>query len=499
MKMKKRELYRAFTKDIKAFGLLVIAVETITYTFSFLMSGIAKKDIFNVIEGKDVTLGIYSLNILILINVMVPLIINCVKQVNSAFVEKWKTKARYNVKSVLLNYVLRESLNPARETDGAVLNYYRNECEDVVNFFLEFYYQVPKIVLSVSILIVMFFINPIFAAVSLFPTALTVFLVKVLGKKIFLYRTNSRKNTKEVTSFLNNFFENTEYFYMIGNRERVISAYERKCQERSKSEIRDRIFDSLLGSISGNSSNMALGIILLIALPFMMNGIFSVGEFVMFGYYYAFLAYLPDAIGNLVKRKKQTNASLERLGFLLQETDGAGFVCAGGGKKTFHAAEKEIVILKGEKSSEALRTLFSVCDRELKDKKCVYVPSEPVLFDDSLLENISMGEGIEDAKMNGILAKTALDEDVKTFEDGLLKRCGKKGENLSGGQRKRVGIARGLYQDADVLFLDGVADRVDSATARFLVEHVLEEFQGLVVMVFEDGFSQKLDGMVVEV
>ena len=150
----------------------------------------------------------------------------------------------------------------------------------------------------------------------------------------------------------------------------------------------------------------------------------------------------------------------ERLGFLLQETDGAGFVrekdgydfliCAGGGKKTFHAAEKEIVILKGEKSSEALRTLFSVCDRELKDKKCVYVPSEPVLFDDSLLENISMGEGIEDAKMNGILAKTALVEDVKTFGDGLLKRCGKKGENLSGGQRKRVGIAPVSYTHLDV-------------------------------------------------
>lgn len=110
----------------------------------------------------------------------------------------------------------------------------------------------------------------------------------------------------------------------------MISAYERKCQERSKSEIRDRIFDSLLGSISGNSSNMALGIILLIALPFMMNGIFSVGEFVMFGYYYAFLAYLPDAIGNLVKRKKQTNASRIALDFCFRRQ----IVQALSGKKT---------------------------------------------------------------------------------------------------------------------------------------------------------------------
>ena len=100
MKMKKRELYRAFTKDIKAFGLLVIAVETITYTFSFLMSGIAKKDIFNVIEGKDVTLGIYSLNILILINVMVPLIINCRKMENQGEIQRKKCIVKLCVEGI---------------------------------------------------------------------------------------------------------------------------------------------------------------------------------------------------------------------------------------------------------------------------------------------------------------------------------------------------------------------------------------------------------------
>lgn len=509
MNIKKRDMYLAFTKGLKFFGITIITVEIISYTFSFLVSGIAKKDVFNILEGKDVTLGIYSLNILILINVLVPLVINCVKQINSAFVEILKTRLRCNIKSILLEYVMKTSINPDRQTEGAVLNYYRNECEDIVGFFLEFYYQLPKIVLSISILLVMFFINPVFAIISLLPTVMMVILVKVLSKKIFLYRTRSRKNTKEVTSFLNAFFGNIEYFYMIGNKERLVSVYEKKCRERSKSEIRDRILDSLLGAVSDNSSNIALGVILLIALPFMIGGKFSIGEFVMFGYYYAFLAYLPDAIANLAKRNKQTIASLERINFLFQEPrytdtvikrDGYDFsICVDGEMKEFHTNETGLVILKGERSSKALSALFLLCDRAVKDKKCVYMQKEPVLFDVPLLENISMGEEIKDAKIKCILEKTALAADIETFEDGVSKRCGKKGENLSGGQRKRVGIARALYLDADILFLDGITDRVDSVTAEFLADNVLSGFQGLVILSSESSSFQKSEALIVEV
>lgn len=509
MKIKKRYIYHTFTKDLKVFGITVIGIEIITYTFSFLISGIAKKDVFNIIEGKDVTLGIYSLNILILINMLVPLIINFVKQINSAFVEKLKTRLRYNVKNILLEYVIKTSIKPDRQTEGAILNYYRNECEDIVNYFLEFYYQLPKIVLSISILIVMFLINPVFAIISLLPTFMMVFLVKILSKKIFIYRTRSRKSTKEVNSFLNALFENIEYFYMIGNKDRLFSVYENKCRERSRSEIRDRILDSLLGAISANSSDIALGVILLVALPFMVSGKFSIGEFVMFGYYYAFLAYLPDAIANLAKRNKQTTASLERIDFLFQESyytdsvirrNGYDFtIYVDGEKKEFHTNETGLVVLRGEKSSKALSTLFLLCDREVKDKKCVYVQKEPVLFDDSLLDNISMGEEIDNEKIRCVLDKTALAEDVETFEDGLLKRCGKKGENLSGGQRKRVGIARALYQDAEILFLDGITDRVDSLTADFLIHNILSGFQGLIILASENSSFQDLEMSIVEV
>lgn len=127
-----------------------------------------------------------------------------------------------------------------------------------------------------------------------------------------------------------------------------------------------------------------------------------------------------------------------------------------------------------------LSELFLACDRELKDKKCIYVQKEPVLFDGTLIENITMGEEIDSTRIERVLEKTALVEDIRTFEDGLSKRCGKKGENLSGGQRKRVGIARALYRNVDILFLDGITDRVDSVTADFLRDNVLSEFHGVV-------------------
>ena len=509
MRIKKRDIFSAFTKGLKIFGICAIGIEVVTYTFSFLVSGIAKKDVFNILEGKDVTLGIYSLKILILINVLVPLIINCVKQLNSALVEKLKTRLRCNIKSILLRYVINDSIDSNKQTEGAVLNYYRNECEDVVAYFLEYYFQLPKIILSFSILVVMLYINPIFALVSLLPTIMMIVLVKALNKKIYSYRIRSRNNTKEVASFLNAFFENTEYFYMLGNRDKLISLYEKKCRERSRSEIKDRILDSLLGAISANSSNIALGVILLIALPFMLTGKFSVGEFVMFGYYYAFLAYLPDAIANLVKRNKQTNASLERITFMFKEKEQNSFVVNGDSydfslsldneKKEIHAKKEGLLILDGANSGSVLAAMFLACTKCLNDKKCVYVPKDPVLFDEPLSENILIGERSDRDKLSKVMEKTALTEDIKTFEDGIEKRCGKKGENLSGGQRKRAGIARALYQDADIMFLDGLTDRVDSITADYLVKNALNDFKGLVVLASEGNTFNKDDYSIIEV
>ena len=509
MKPKKREIFKSITEGLKLLGILAISVETVTYTFSFLISGIAKKDVFNILEGKNVTLGIDSINFLILIIVLVPLLINGVKQFNFGFVEKIKTRLRLNIKRILLNYIIKNSLNGGKQSEGAFLNYYRNECEDIVSYYMEFYYQMPKIILSISILLVIFFINPVFAVVSLLPTVLMVVLVKILSRKIYAIRNRSRNNTKEVVTFLNAFFEYTEFFYMVREKEQLVSLYGKKCLERSKSEIKDRVLDSVLGAISSNSSNIALGIVLLIALPFMVSGNFTVGEFVMFGYYYAFLTYLPDAIANLVKRKKQTNASLERIKFLFEEepfidsvvkNDGYDFsILCNQEKREFHFERKGLVILKGERSGDCLLTMFKACKYFTPPIRCVYVPKEPVLLDENLVNNIVMGDTIINDKLNDVLNKVELSKDVDSFDEGIMKKCGKKGENLSGGQRKRAGIARALYQDADILFVDGLTDRVDMSTANSLLNNIMNKFDGLLILSYEEGLQEDYYSEVIEV
>ncbi|CAD7971806.1 unnamed protein product [Amoebophrya sp. A25] len=59
------------------------------------------------------------------------------------------------------------------------------------------------------------------------------------------------------------------------------------------------------------------------------------------------------------------------------------------------------------------------------------------------------------------------------FPDYDYTLVGESGVQLSGGQKARVGLARALYSDADILFLDDVLSAVDAHTGRFLFDHVI--------------------------
>lgn len=489
MKPERRKLVHIVIHGERTFYIAVIFVEVLTYTFSFLISGLAKKDIFNILEGMQVTLGIHSLNVLIALNVAVPLLINGIKQINSGLVAKVETRLKENLKANLLSNILEEGLG--KKTDysyGQAVSFFRNECEDIVSYFMQYYYQMPKIVLSIAILLVMFFVNPIFTVISLIPTFGMVGLVHFLGKYIVMNREAARRSTSEVSKYLENVFENIEYFKLTVSEKKLGEIFSEKCKIRAKNEIKDRMLDRVLGVLSENSANFVLGIVLLIAIPLYRNGSFSVGEFVMFEYYYAFLASLPDAVAKLIRNRKQSEVSNKRMQFSREkeywgEAKNTGKelhieLYSKGKKITVNGKKGELILIRGGMENERgmiLQRMFELCKENLKNTKCYYISQHPILFNDSVRNNICLGEPYDEKKMEQVLLETDLKYDIQSFENGIDKSAGKQGGAISGGQRKRVSIARALYAEATILFIDGLSETVDQRTEQIMISNILKQ------------------------
>lgn len=109
-----------------------------------------------------------------------------------------------------------------------------------------------------------------------------------------------------------------------------------------------------------------------------------------------------------------------------------------------------------------------------------FVPQAIFLADSSIRENIAFGippEEIDESRVNKAAEMAHLDELLERLPEGLNTRVGERGIQLSGGQRQRIGIARALYDDADVLVLDEATSALDGITEK-LVMDAIHDFSG---------------------
>ena len=109
-----------------------------------------------------------------------------------------------------------------------------------------------------------------------------------------------------------------------------------------------------------------------------------------------------------------------------------------------------------------------------------FVPQAIFLADASIQENIAFGlppEEIDPERVQKAAKMAHLDELLERLPDGLETRVGERGIQLSGGQRQRIGIARALYDDAEVLVLDEATSALDGITEK-LVMDAIHDFSG---------------------
>jgi ABC-type multidrug transport system fused ATPase/permease subunit len=121
------------------------------------------------------------------------------------------------------------------------------------------------------------------------------------------------------------------------------------------------------------------------------------------------------------------------------------------------------------------------------------VCQEPVLFNDTVYNNITFGVDTTQPAPDGMSWKEAAEraakianahEFIQDMPEGYNTLIGDRGSRLSGGQRQRLSIARAILKNPPVLILDEATSALDSESERLVqeaLEHLMKERTTLVV------------------
>lgn len=100
------------------------------------------------------------------------------------------------------------------------------------------------------------------------------------------------------------------------------------------------------------------------------------------------------------------------------------------------------------------------------------VPQDVVLLNESLADNILLGRTRDEVRLRRAAEKAAILSFIEALPDGFETTVGERGLKLSGGERQRIAMARALYGDPAILFLDEASSALDEATERDIMEHI---------------------------
>ena len=113
--------------------------------------------------------------------------------------------------------------------------------------------------------------------------------------------------------------------------------------------------------------------------------------------------------------------------------------------------------------------------------KTAHIPQKIYLVDNTIAANIALEENhnlinykkliycAKQAEIHGFVMSTP--ENYKTY-------VGEEGIQLSGGQIQRIGIARALYKNPDILIFDEATSALDNETEKKVMRNILREYKG---------------------
>ena len=147
---------------------------------------------------------------------------------------------------------------------------------------------------------------------------------------------------------------------------------------------------------------------------------------------------------------------------------------------------------------------IEISGKEVKDidnslyNSLVLVTQSTMLFSDSILNNITLGKPYDQNELDNIIDIVGLKALIDKKENGINEIISNNGENISGGEKQRINLARALLRKPSVLFLDEAFASLDAASEQSIREKLFKNDITIIeishkVNISLDQFSLKIN------
>lgn len=149
---------------------------------------------------------------------------------------------------------------------------------------------------------------------------------------------------------------------------------------------------------------------------------------------------------------------------------------SGSGKSTLlkilrgiYQAEYGFIFADDEKQKQQITSLMDIT---------TLIPQEPEMFDHSLLYNIVMGLEYTEEELQQAIYLSGLDEVLPKLPNGIYSQISEDGVNLSGGEKQRLALARGIFsiKDSSIVLLDEPTASLDAETELKVYQRIFGKF-----------------------
>ena len=396
---------------------------------------------------------------------------------------------------------------------------------DVTDFYLAFTDIAIKI-LSLPIVYVYLFASAYSVNVAFCMTVAVVGVIVVVIKlfsadKKRFYVGERSKYASQYRAKENELIENGKQFYFWN----IYALWANKLKEDYRNyhyqiEKKCIVFETILSVLINFAVNIGNIIILIIGAILVANNRITPGAVAqMLGYYNIFISLNGKTV-DLFSGIFGLGAYLERMKFFYTETERSendaefekiskieivDLSCGYEGYEVFHnlnfkIGKNEKLLIRGENGSGKSTLLYHLSGllmpmfgrieangKELDSnliyryrKRVSFFSQECYLFNGTVFDNICIGkigvsreEVIKVAREMGIV-------------DLLDKEISNNGSNLSGGEKQKIGIARALIRQSDVLIIDEPENNLDVDTKKRLIG-IIGNYVGIVIFVSHDN------------